>query len=184
MTPSILLCPDTQDKTSVCDPGAPSARCVSLPSAVELPLVDTFVAGPPSTAQENVPPYGTRIHMMSAESPTRLNVIDWPVLASCRNFAFGPAVPLVSDCEIVVGQANVSSPVPATPMKPRPPPVTPCVGKRERNWSRSRASQRFSNPDDGGPDAPWPSVMESPMQTMLHRAVSRPARPANNGVRA
>ena len=50
--------------------------CVSFPSIVPLPLVGTFVAVPVSTAQENVPPKLACVHIMSAESPVRLKVID------------------------------------------------------------------------------------------------------------
>src|SRR5215469_4244162 len=127
MTPSMLHCPDTQASTNVCGPADPSEMCVSLPSTIEPPFVDTFVALPPSTAHENDPPYGIWVHMMSAESPTSLNVIDWPEPASCRNFAFGPAqLPVVSGVDAAAGQANALPPVPATPMKPRPLPASPC----------------------------------------------------------
>ncbi len=76
MTPSMFDLPDTQDSPSVCGPAGPSGMCVSFPSIVPLPLVGTFVAVPVSTAQENVPPKLACVHMMSAESPVRLKVID------------------------------------------------------------------------------------------------------------
>jgi hypothetical protein len=47
--------------------------------------------------------------------------------------------------------------------------------------SRSRATHRFSNPENG-PFACSPSVMESPRQTRLQLADSRLDNPANQGV--
>jgi hypothetical protein len=102
---------------------------VIFPSAVVAPFVDTFEAGPPSTAQERVPPKGTCIHIRSAESPVRAKVTDWPDAPSCTNFAFGPPVAAVKGIPAsVVGHVNEVSPVDAAPMNPRPPPASPCVG--------------------------------------------------------
>jgi len=65
---------------------------VIFPSAVLAPFVEIFVAEPPSTAQEKVPPKATCIHMMSAESPVSEKVTDWPEAPSCTNFALRPPV--------------------------------------------------------------------------------------------
>src|SRR5579859_3914191 len=123
MTPSMSDLPDTQDTTSVCGPEPPSGTWVSLPSTVLLPLVETLVAAPPSTAQENTPPKLACVHMMSAESPTRLKVMDWPAAESCTNFAFGPSVcPMPALPASAVGQVNDVSPELTDPINPRPPP--------------------------------------------------------------
>src|SRR5215467_10185362 len=123
--------------------------------------------------------------MISAESPTRLNVMDWPEDASCTNFAFGPAVCAVAGLPAsVAGQLNDVSPVLAAPMKPLPPPLTPCVGQRARSMPATRSSQRFRKPVDGGPVACTPSVIESPRHTTLHRADKRFDSAANYGVSA
>jgi hypothetical protein len=121
--------------------------------------------------------------MMSAESPVRVKVTDWPAAASCTNFDLGPPVFAVLGLPAsVVGHVNDVSPVDTAPMNPRPPPVSPCVGYLARSMSLSRATHRFSKPENGGPLACTPSVIESPRQTTLQLADIRLDNPANQGV--